>query len=274
MNKFSVPTLALAATVVAAAAAASKSTPPQYVPTRISFEELAHGIATDTDEDYDDNDNGNGNDNQLNMDVDRPAGYDCRTPLHFAAASANKTNNPCVDPSKASEIVFALLVEAGADPTVLDASGRPPYFLAGHDKTREAFRRARAVLGEDYCDWNDRARVGPPLHEGDLEAKKKREAEKKRRKRARQKELKEKDRAAAREAEEQHKAQEEARRVRDGLSAAPSKNACDFCHTVCRGRNASKNMFRRLEYKYCSTECVNKHKRELMAAAAMARFGS
>eukprot|EP00537_Pseudo-nitzschia_pungens_P000322 CAMPEP_0172357490 /NCGR_PEP_ID=MMETSP1060-20121228/1865_1 /TAXON_ID=37318 /ORGANISM="Pseudo-nitzschia pungens, Strain cf. cingulata" /LENGTH=521 /DNA_ID=CAMNT_0013078207 /DNA_START=156 /DNA_END=1721 /DNA_ORIENTATION=- len=59
MNKFSVPTLALAATVVAAAAAASKSTPPQYVPTRISFEELAHGIATDTDEDYDDNDNGN-----------------------------------------------------------------------------------------------------------------------------------------------------------------------------------------------------------------------
>ncbi|VEU39981.1 unnamed protein product [Pseudo-nitzschia multistriata] len=208
--------------------------------------------------------------------VDQPAGYSCSTPLHFAAAASKN-----VDPVTASAIISALLIQARADPTVLDASGRPPYFLAGHDKIREGFRKARAALGEDYCDWDSAAKVGPPLTESDLEAKKKREAEKKRRKKARQKEKKEKDRAAAREAEERRAAEEEARhtaeeakRIRDQLPPKPTAaNACDFCGKICKGRNASKNMFRRLDYKYCSTECVNKHKRELMAAAAMARFG-
>lgn len=210
------------------------------------------------------------------LDVDRPAGYDCMTPLHFAAAaSAN------VGPVTASALVSALLIQAHADPTVLDACGRPPYFLAGHDKVREAFRKARTILGEDYCDWDGGAKVGPPLTEDDLEAKKEREAEKKRRKKERQKEKKAKARAAAQEGEKQRIAEEEAKaavvegkRIRDGLSAKPTgANVCDFCQKVCKGRNASKNMFRRLDYKYCGTECVNKHKRELMAAAAMARFG-
>ena len=38
------------------------------------------------------------------------------------------------------------------------------------------------------------------------------------------------------------------------------------------GKSRSQ-MFSRLEYVYCSTDCVRKHQRELMAAAAMARFG-
>jgi len=222
---------------------------------------INHG-STDDDADY--------------LDVDRHAGYECMTPLHFAAAASKN-----VDPVTASALVSALLVQARADPTVLDASGRPPYFLASHDKIREGFRKARAILGEEYCDWDDGAKVGPLLTESDLEAKKQREAEKKRRKKARQKEKKDKDKAAAQEAEMRRKADEEARqaveeskRVRDGLSAKPTgANVCDYCHKVCKGRNASKNMFLRLNYKYCSTECVNKHKRELMAAAAMARFG-
>jgi hypothetical protein len=29
-----------------------------------------------------------------------------------------------------------------------------------------------------------------------------------------------------------------------------------------------------LDYNYCSTDCVQKHKRELTAAAAMARFNN
>ncbi len=216
-------------------------------------------------------------DDEDNLDFDQPAGYDCMTPLHFAAAASAK-----VDPVTASALVSALLIQAHADPTVVDACGRPPYFLAKHDKVREAFRKARAVLGEEYCDWDGAAKVGPPLTEDDLEAKKEREAEKKRRKKARQKEKKAKARAAAEEAEklkaaeeEAKQAQVEAKRARDGLSAKPTgENVCDFCGKVCKGRNAAKNMFRRLEYKYCSTECVNKHKRELMAAAAMARFGA
>jgi hypothetical protein len=211
-----------------------------------------------------------------NLDVDRPAGYDCMTPLHFAAAaSAN------VDPVTASALVSTLLIQAHADPTILDACGRPPYFLAMHDKVREAFRKARAILGEEYCDWDGGAKVGPSLTEDDLEAKKEREAEKKRRKKERQKEKKAKARAAAEVAEKRRIAEEEAKqaveegkRIRDGLSAKPTgANVCDFCQKVCKGRNASKNMFQRLNYKYCGTECVNNHKRELMAAAAMARFG-
>ena len=216
-------------------------------------------------------------DDEDNLDFDQPAGYDCMTPLHFAVAASAK-----VDPVTVSALVSALLVQAHADPTVVDACGRPPYFLAKHDKVREAFRKARAVLGEEYCDWDGAAKVGPPLTEDDLEAKKEREAEKKRRKKARQKEKKAKARAAAEEGEKLKAAEEdakqaqvEAKRVRDGLAAKPTgENVCDFCGKVCKGRNAAKNMFRRLEYKYCSTECVNKHKRELMAAAAMARFGA
>lgn len=215
-------------------------------------------------------------DGEDDLDVDRPAGYDCMTPLHFAAAASSK-----VDPATASALVSALLVQSHADPTVLDAKGRPPYFLAGHDKVREAFRKARAILGEEYCEWDRGAKVGPPLTEDDLEAKREKEAEKKRRKKARQKEKKAKAKAAAQEAEnrriadeESKRAIEEKKRVRDGLSAKPTgANVCDFCHKICKGRNAIKNMFRRLDYKYCSTECVNKHKRELMAAAALARFG-
>ena len=215
-------------------------------------------------------------DDEEYLDFDQPAGYDCMTPLHFAAAASTK-----VDPVTAAALVSALLVQAHADPTVVDACNRPPYFLAKHDKVREAFRKARAVLGEDYCDWDGGAKVGPALTEDDLEAKKEREAEKKRRKKARQKEKKAKARAAAEEAEKLRAAEEEAKqakveakRVRDGLSAKPTgANVCDFCNKVCKGRNASKNMFQRLEYKYCSVECVNKHKRELMAAAALARFG-
>ena len=210
------------------------------------------------------------------MDVDRPAGYDCMTPLHFAAAASTKG-----DPITASALVSALLIQAHADPTILDAKRRPPYFLAGHEKVREAFRKARAILGEEYCDWDRGAKVGPPLTEDDLEAKREKEAEKKRRKKARQKEKKAKAKAAAEEAEKQRIADEkskqlivEAKRLRDGLSAKPTgANVCDFCHKICKGRNAAKNMFRRLDYKYCGTECVNKHKRELMAAAALARFG-
>ncbi|OEU13601.1 hypothetical protein FRACYDRAFT_262317 [Fragilariopsis cylindrus CCMP1102] len=208
--------------------------------------------------------------------IDQPAGYECMTPLHFAAASS-----PNVDPVTASALVSALLIQGRADPTIHDARGRPPYFIAGHDKIREAFRKARSVLGEDYCDWDGGGKVGPPLTEEDIKARKEKETEKNRKKKARQKEKKAKDKARSQEAETRREAEreakqalEEAKRVRDGLSEkATGPNVCDFCNKVCKGRNARQNMFQRLDYKYCSSNCVNDHKRELMAAAAMARFG-
>jgi hypothetical protein len=207
-------------------------------------------------------------------DINMPAGFDYMSPLHFAAASSLN-----VDPVTAAACVSALLIQAHANPSIMDARGRPAYFLAMHDKVRDAFRKSRAVLGEDFCDWDGAAKVASPLTDEDCAARKEKEAEKKRRKKARQKEKKEREQAHAaileerRVAEEDTKRQaEEARRVRDGLSPKlNSGNVCDYCQKVCKGKKRSE-MFERLEYKYCSTDCVNTHKRELMAAAAMARF--
>lgn len=229
-----------------------------------------------TDHQQDDVENsGDDIDHIIIMDVNQRAGYDRMTPLHFAAASSTE-----VDPSTAAACVSTLLVQARADPTILDGRGRPPYFMATHDRVREAFRKARAVLGEDYCRWDVDGKVGPPLTDDDVVARKNREAEKKKRKKARQKEQKAKDDAHAQEMEERRKVEEEkarhaeeAKRVRDGLSAKPTGgNVCDYCQKKCIGKKKNQ-MFLRLEYKYCSSDCVNAHKRELMAAAALARFG-
>lgn len=203
------------------------------------------------------------------------AGPDLMTPLHYAAASAHS-----VEPSKAADCVTELLSQ-GADPTAMDGRTRPPYFLASHDRVRDAFRIARANLGEGFCDW-EAARVGPSLTAEDLQQRKEKEAEKRKKKKARQKQKKTQEKAAAdemekrrQEAEEKEKQAEEAKRIRDGLQpkANAASNVCDFCQTLCKGRKRSQ-MFKRLEYAYCSTECVQKHKRELMAKAALSRFGA
>ena len=51
------------------------------------------------------------------------------------------------------------------------------------------------------------------------------------------------------------------------------ENACDYCRKTCKGKRKSQ-MFSRLSFHYCSMDCVSKHKRELAANAAEARFGS
>ena len=208
--------------------------------------------------------------------IDLLAGFDFMTPLHFAAEST-----PKVDPVTSAACVSSLLIQGRADPCALDARHRVPYFLASHDKVREAFRKARAVLGEDYCDW-EKAKVGPPLTDEDLRARKEKEAEKNRKKKARQKEKKAREKAQAeelrqreQEEKERQKRAEDAKRIRDSLKPKTTNagNICDFCQAECNGKRRQQ-MFKRLEYVYCSTDCVQKHKRELMAAAAMARFGS
>jgi hypothetical protein len=212
------------------------------------------------------------------VDVNHKAGPDWLTPLHFAAESTVQG----VDAVVAADCV-ALLLELGrANPSILDIRGRPPYYLAVQEKVRDSFRIVRATLGEEYCRWDEGAKVGPPLTAQDIQARKDKEAEKRRIKKARQKEKKAKEKAQvdeaerARQTEEDRRKQEaEAKRIRDGLQpkvSTSSGNTCDFCQTVCKGRRRAQ-MFRRLDYAYCSTGCVEKHKRELMAAAALARLG-
>jgi len=71
---------------------------------------------------------------------------------------------------------------------------------------------------------------------------------------------------------EQQEKEKEAARIRAGLAEKSklAENACDFCGKECRRR---RDMFERLTWIYCSTDCVKKHQRELSAAAALKRFG-
>ncbi|KAL8387495.1 hypothetical protein RB595_009866 [Gaeumannomyces hyphopodioides] len=78
------------------------------------------------------------------------------TPLHLAAAQG------------AAVVVSGLLCSAGADPTVRSGAdhSRTPFELAADRPTRDAFRVARAELGEDKWDWGDGdkgARVPAPM---------------------------------------------------------------------------------------------------------------
>jgi hypothetical protein len=205
--------------------------------------------------------------------VDMRAGEMESTPLHLASMSSSEGAEACV---------MALLMEGHANPCVVDSHGRPPYFVASTEKVRQAYRKARDQLGEGAWEWDTGARVGPPLTLDDVALKKQKAAEKKRRQRARQKERATQEKAELaqeealeKEARERAQAQELAKRIRDGLppKTVQAANACDFCQLICKGKRPNQ-MFQRLDYKYCSTDCVKKHQRELAAKAAMARLGA
>jgi hypothetical protein len=216
--------------------------------------------------------NHNGQEGSIGYDINTGGGPECFTPLHLASS--------CTHPN-ATALLTALLIHGHANPCAVDVRGRVPYFVAASDKHRESFRLARGTLGEEYCSWDEGAKVGPALSESDVQLKKAKALEKKRRQRARQKENRaiEKEEAEREQAEEQArlaklKQEEDAKRIRDGLKPKPSSatNVCDFCQKIVKGKRRSQ-MFQRLDYAYCSTECVKRHQRELMAAAATARLG-
>ncbi|EGB09279.1 hypothetical protein AURANDRAFT_63449 [Aureococcus anophagefferens] len=172
--------------------------------------------------------------------------------LHLAAARGSP------------ELALALLAR-GADPAARDGRGRVAFALCGDRRTRDAFVKARARLGEAAADWAGGA-VPAPLDDEAVKAKKQREAEKKKRQRERQKQQKAEAKARA-------EADAEARAAADAaakLKAAEDekRNRCASCGGAVRGEP-----FRRLEFLYCASACVQAHRRELMAAAAEARFG-
>lgn len=179
------------------------------------------------------------------------------TPLHFASEAGH------------SDAVKLLLETGHADPTKVDSRGRVPYFLAENETVRDTFRAIRAILGEEYCDWNAGAKVDAPLTEEDVERKREKLAEKRRKKKAKQKERKQMEEKKRKEAEEQLK-QQKAKEAEEPKARIGAE--CDFCKKVCMGQKRA-SMFKRLGYSYCSTDCVQKHKRKLAADAAMARLG-
>ena len=230
--------------------------------------------------------------NGTHDDIDSIAGPKRMTPLHYAAASSSSSTslstnslevNPNIDHATAAKCVMLLLTQGHANPCIPDAHNRPPYYLAPNDTIRNAFRKARSELGEEIWDWDDGAKVGPALTNEDLKNKRDKAAEKKRRQRMRQKEKKalEQQEAAeaerlAKEAEEKKQEEDNARRVRAGLkpkSVSEDGLTCDFCQKDCKGKRKSQ-LFSRLDFLYCSSNCMRNHQRELMAAAATARMKS
>jgi len=198
-------------------------------------------------------------------DIDARVGPNLMTALHFAAASTHSN----ID---ASKCVYALL-KALANPCLYDLHDRPPYYVAKHEMVRHAFRKARAELGEETWDWN-KSQVASPLSENDIKSKKEKIAEKKRRQRQRQKEKKALEKMEAVEEEIRLKDEAEQQKQRPSLKAnLVQENVCDYCRKICKGKRKSQ-MFSRLSFHYCSIDCVSKHKRELAAKAAEARFSS
>ena len=90
------------------------------------------------------------------------ANHHAPTPLHLASS----INSPAV--------VLALLVKAGADPSVANEEGKPPFDLAGERGTRDAFRVARSELGEDKWDWHA-AHIPGPLSKAEADKREERE---------------------------------------------------------------------------------------------------
>ncbi|KAK5174802.1 uncharacterized protein LTR77_001885 [Saxophila tyrrhenica] len=84
------------------------------------------------------------------------------TPLHLAASS----NSPAC--------VFALLVKAGADPTLPNPDGKTPFDITGDRPTRDAFRLARSQLGEPKWPW-DTANVPSALSQAEVDSRTARE---------------------------------------------------------------------------------------------------
>lgn len=87
------------------------------------------------------------------------------TLLHFAASQ----NTPA--------LVTALLMRAGADPTVLNGDGKTAFELAGDRPTRNAFRVARSEMPASAgIDW-EAARVPLPMTRAEAEQRETREKE-------------------------------------------------------------------------------------------------
>lgn len=88
------------------------------------------------------------------------------TPLHLAASS----NSPAC--------VTTLLTKAGTNPGIRNEDGKSAFEIAGDRATRDAFRLARAQLGESRWEW-DSAGVPSALSQNEVEARTAREKEEK-----------------------------------------------------------------------------------------------
>jgi hypothetical protein len=166
------------------------------------------------------------------------------TPLHLAASQ------------NAAPLVAGLLARAGADPTVLNGEGKTPFDLAGDRATRDAFRVARAELGEAAWDWAA-ARVPAPL--------KREEAERRAERERKERESKEEQRRKA----EEERLRAEGPRVPDGSGGGSGKKGGRI---LSAGLPKTPEERRQEEMRGLSDEQRIRLERERRARAAEARI--
>jgi hypothetical protein len=94
------------------------------------------------------------------------ANHHAPTPLHLAAAQGG------------AALVTGLIVRGGANPTIRSEEGKTPFDLAGDRATRDAFRVARGLAGEERWDW-DAAGVPAPLSKDEVDRREERERKEK-----------------------------------------------------------------------------------------------
>lgn len=94
------------------------------------------------------------------------ANHHAPTPLHLAAAQG------------IAPLVTGLLTRASADPTLRSEEGKTPFELASDRPTRDAFRVARGLLGEETWDW-DAAGVPSALSKEEVDKREERERKEK-----------------------------------------------------------------------------------------------
>jgi len=171
-----------------------------------------------------------------------------KSPLHHAALCSGG----------AGAAMVGLLLDGGADPTVLDSHGMTPYTVAATKGIRNAFRfyRGRFPAAWDY----EAAKVPEALTALMQEEKKAREKAAKKAKEKDKKKKKQEEKSRL-EAESAAKAEADERlRLRKGPGAqAGDGSGCDQCGKIL-GKGTP---FTRLEFKYCSVPCVHIHRQAL-----------
>lgn len=172
--------------------------------------------------------------------------------------------------------VVWLLMEHGADPGVRDGGGKTPYAVAGNKPTRDTFRKFMAVYPDLY-DYST-SQIPSPLT-AEMEASRKEKQAERNRIKKKQKKLKDK---ASKEIKEEKKVEEVKKANEQNLSdrekralaaerrilklnpeatsILSSAGSCDCC----KGPLAGMVPFTRLDYKYCSMDCVKRHKASLL----------
>lgn len=224
------------------------------------FQKGSTNITQDEDEEDDSNTEAYCDGWKLSMVINLPASLqELETPLHIATAK-NHVNT----------VTFLLL--HGADPERVDARGRTSYFIAQTKEMRDAFRKVRAELGESKWNWS-KAGVPEPLTDEKIAQQKQKEKEKKKRAQQRKKELKikadqeEKDRQLAVQLQEELRIKEQQDLERREKDKAGN---CEFCLKSLY----KTDFFDALGKRCCSTDCVAKLRRKLVADAALARLSN